>query len=126
MAPLVERAHQFLRSAQATLETVGLEPAVEQLFGAAELSVMTLIQVAGFDDCRLYHRRKEWIAAQVAEGAMPAAFERAFRTLVDNRNLARYGEGELTFDTTEALNLIDTVAAMVEFARSRRKDVAET
>ncbi|WP_416566274.1 HEPN domain-containing protein [Nocardia testacea] len=126
VATLVDRAHKFLRSAQATLETVGLEPAVEQLFSAAELSVMTLIQVAGWDDRRLHHRRKEWIAAHVAEGAMPAAFEKAFRTLYKNRNLARYGEGELTFDTTEALNIIDTVAAMVEFARSRRQDMAET
>lgn len=125
VAPLIERAHQFLRSAKLTLETVGLESAVEQMFAAAELSVMTLIQIADWDDRRRHDRRKEWIAEQVVNGAMPAAFEAAFRKLYDNRNLARYNEGELTFDTTEALQLVDTVAAMVEFARSRREDVAE-
>ena len=125
VAPLVERAYRFLRSAQATLDTAGLEPAVEQLFSAAELSVMTLINVTGWNDGKNHYRRKEWIAEQVAKGAMPAAFEKTFRTLFDNRNRARYGEGELTFGTTEATDIVDTVAAMVEFARSRRKDVAD-
>lgn len=125
VAPLIERAHQFLRSAKVTLENVGLETAVEQMFGAAELSVMTLIQIEGWNDKRDHSRRKKWIARQVVNGALPAAFEAAFRKLYENRNLARYNEGELTFDTTEALQLVDTVAAMVEFARSRREDVAE-
>lgn len=125
VAGLIERAHQFLRSAKVTLETVGLESAVEQMFAAAELSVITLIQIAEWDDQRKHHLRKEWIAGQVARGAMPAAFGGAFGKLYENRNFARYGEGELTFDAEEALQLVDTVAAMVEFARSRREDVAE-
>ncbi|MFI6218746.1 HEPN domain-containing protein [Nocardia brasiliensis] len=120
VAPLVDRAYRFLRSAQLTLENVALEPAVEQMFSAAELSVMTLIQVAGWDDRKRHSRRNDWVAAQVAERALPAAFETTFRQLYDNRNLARYGEGTLTFDATEALDHLDTVAAMVEFARSRR------
>ncbi|WP_214514794.1 HEPN domain-containing protein [Rhodococcus sp. WY5] len=124
VTPLLGRAHDFLRSAKMSLDADLLAPSVEQLFSAAELSVMTLIQLDGWDDKRNHKNRDNWIKAQVTDRKVPESFGDIYSTLYSNRNSARYGEDELTFDIAEAEDFIGTIGHMIEFARSRRNDLS--
>lgn len=125
VVPLLGRAHDFLRSAKMCLDSDLLAPSVEQMFSAAELSVMTLIQLDGWDDKRDHKKRNAWMKSQANDRKVPESFADIYSTLYSNRNRARYGEDELTFGVPDAREYVGTVGHMIEFARSRREDISD-
>ncbi|MFD6729552.1 hypothetical protein [Micromonospora aurantiaca (nom. illeg.)] len=117
---LLGRADSFHRSALLSLEQGMLEPAVEHLCTAAELGVMTLIQLDGWNDKKDHKNRRKWLDAEVTYGSTPASFATAFQALMDDRNAARYGEAELVTDAAGATVLADEVRRLIDYAKSRR------
>ncbi|MFG2106502.1 HEPN domain-containing protein [Micromonospora chersina] len=117
---LLGRADRFHRSALLSLNQGMLEPAVEHLCTAAELGVMTLTQLDGWNDKKHHKNRREWLKAEVTHGSTPASFAAAFEALMDDRNAARYGEAELVTDAAGATALADEVRRLIDYAKSRR------
>lgn len=121
---LLGKAQADLKFARLGLEQDLLASAVEPLYAAAELSVMTMIFYAGWNDRRRHERRLEWLQGQIEAGEVPAAFGTAFAALYKNRNPARYVEDSLQLTLAEAQEHADTVGLMIDYARSIRPGVS--
>lgn len=121
---LLTEAANFLRSAQWCIENELLSQCVEQLFGAAELAIITLIYLDGWDDEKKHYRRAQWVKDQIRAGNIPPEFGAAFKTLYANRNKARYVEPGLTLTLDRATEITGTVGHMIQFARSKRDTAA--
>ncbi|OCH81475.1 hypothetical protein A9310_17480 [Gordonia sp. UCD-TK1] len=124
LADSLDRVDALLGKARSDLEVVlfaidrGLvASAIELLFAAAELSVMTLIYYAQWDDQKLHHRRERWLRDQIAAGQLPAEFGTTFRALYRERNPARYVEGQLQLTQPEVEQHARTVRQMIDYAR---------
>lgn len=122
---LVERARQFARSAQLNLNHEDqLPPAVEDLHAAAELAILVMALLEGWQQPRnrgQRHRdRRAWLQGRVRYGDTPAEYLTTFDRLTEERNVARYAERPLAIDTEEATQLLSVVDRMIEEAARLR------
>lgn len=117
---LLARARDFVRSADMTLREGLLAPAVEHLNTAAELAVMVLIQLEGWNDRKQHHKRREWLRQACRYSDVPLDFAKAFDRLAAERNKARYAEGQQTLQAAEIVGLLAIVNRLIDFAKARR------
>jgi hypothetical protein len=122
---LVERARQFWRSAQLNLSHEDqLPPAVEDLHAAAELAILVMALLEGWQQPKnrgQRHRdRHAWLEGQVRYGDTPAEYLTSFSRLTEERNVARYAERPLAIDKDEATRLLSVVDRMIETAERLR------
>lgn len=117
---LLTRAAEYSRSAELNLAGGLVAPAVEALNTAAELAVMTLIQLEGWDDRRNHHNRREWLSKSVRYSSVPADFEKTVEALAAERNAARYNERPLSIERDQLVELRETVLQMIDYAEARR------
>lgn len=119
-ATLLARAAKFHQTAVLALGQGLHEPAVENAHSAAELAVMTLILLDGWNDKRNHRLRREWLTQEVASGSIPAEFAGAFDALATDRNAARYGEEQMKLDTDALGAALDDAQALIAYAAARR------
>ncbi|MCZ2814920.1 HEPN domain-containing protein [Modestobacter sp. VKM Ac-2984] len=122
---VIERARQFWRSAQLNLgHEDQLPPAVEDLHAAAELAILVMALLGGWQQPKNQgqrHRgRHEWLKGQVRYGDTPAEYLTTFDRLAEQRNVARYAERPLAIDQDEAQQLLGIVEAMIDEAERLR------
>jgi hypothetical protein len=122
---LIERARQFWRSAELNLgHKDQLPPAVEDLHAAAELAILVMALLEGWQQPRSQgqrHRgRHDWLKGQVQYGDTPAEYLTSFDRLAEERNVARYAERPLAIDQDEGQQLLSTVERMIEEAERLR------
>ncbi len=117
---LLARANEYSRSAELSLANGLVAPALEDLHTAAELAVMVLIQLEGWDDRRNHKNRQTWLTQSVEFSGVPAAFGDAFTVLAAERNAARYNERPLAIGQPEVAGLRLTVGQMIHYAEALR------
>lgn len=117
---LLDRARQFGRSCGISREAGLLAPAVEHLNTSAELAVMALIQLEGWDDKRRHDKRRQWLRDSCRYGSTPAEFADAFDRLAAERNPARYAEGPQSLASDDLATLEEVVGRLVDYAAARR------
>lgn len=117
---LLARANEFTQACEITLQAGLLAPAVEHLNTAAELAVMTLIQLEGWNDNRQHRKRQEWLRQASRYSDVPAEFADAYDRLAAERNPARYAEGPQALTPDQLDELRHAVNRLINYASARR------
>ena len=123
--PLLDRAHQFHKSANLSLDAGLPAPAAAALFSAAEQATMSLISIVGFEDNRQHNKRVKWLRDAANAHEVPTQFSVAFKMLDRFRNTARYEATPLGISLDELRELSATTGQLIEFARSQRTDLED-
>ncbi len=108
-------AEQFLFAATWLLERGGFEAACENLFAAAELATMAIMESADAST-RNHRSRADWLEARGVEMQVPARGVAALRVLLAARNGYRYGDMAIIATRVDLLELHPDVEELFSVA----------
>lgn len=117
--PLLDRAAEFLQSAELSLRHGLVAPAVEHLNTAGELAVIVLIRLGAEKVGRDHAKRRQWIQRESELSDVPASFAEAIRKLGTARNAARYAETSVAMSASEARAVRHDIRALIEYAAAK-------
>lgn len=112
----LRRATQFWHAARDLVLRGGIDAACENMFAAAELAVMAIMEGT---DCavRGHSGRSTWLETNGPRYGLTPEESAVVGQLLDARNLYRYGDGASTITPVALLDLYSHVEAVLEAAR---------
>lgn len=111
-------ANQFWYAAQHMVFKGGYEAACENMFAAAELATMALMQVGGRKATEGHKSRARWLQESGSDLGLSSAGSRVVQVLYDARNDWRYDDGHSPQVPVDLVKLVPIVAEVVDAARA--------
>lgn len=116
---LVERAHEFVATARASLEKGHLGPAIENGFAAMELAVKAEMYLIDDSPTTVHRERVAFWTDWVKLGNAPTQSDSVLSRLYEERPGSRYGDRPITMTEEEVGGALDQVQSVIEHARLR-------
>jgi HEPN domain-containing protein len=109
-------AEQFWHAARDLVSRGGLNAACENMFAAAELATMALMEVSEHAGLG-HHSRSEWLRTNGPAYGLSDTAAAVLEALYRGRNVYRYGDSESTITPVELLGLLPHVEALLDTSR---------